>query len=175
MKTIKLLVVTSVTGVILASSFAVPAYAWHPEVKITKYVQNHTTSGDMKDANDAENAVATKPGDTIKYTMVIENPASPASNGYNDLYFTKMIDKLPAGVELVSDPLKREINEDLGVLKPGQKITKEYTLKVTSNQDGDVINNEVCVTGNSEVNDAPRKDCDIAVIKVSVPQPPKTP
>ena len=175
MKTTKFLIISGATGVILANGFTTPAFAWHPEVKITKYVQNQTAGGEMKDANDNANAVATKSGDTIKYIMVIENPAQPASDGHNDLHFTKMTDKLPTGVELVSDPSKREIKEDLGILKPGQKITKEYVLKVISNKDGDVINNEACVTGDSEVYDAPRKDCDNAVIKVTVPQPPKTP
>jgi uncharacterized repeat protein (TIGR01451 family) len=175
MKTIKTIATLSIASIVLAGSFAAPAYAWRPEIKVTKYVQNQTIGGEMKDANDAASAVATKPGDTIKYTIVVENPASPASNGHNDLHFTKLTDTLPAGVELVSDSSKREITENLGVLKPGQKITKEYILKVNSNKNGDVVLNEACATGDSEVKDAPRKDCDIAVIKVNVPEPPKTP
>jgi uncharacterized repeat protein (TIGR01451 family) len=179
MKSLKLLAVASVTGVVLAGSLSGTVYAWHPEVKITKYVTNVTANGQMADANDTASAVATKPGDTIKYTIVIENPAKAAQNEWNDLHFTKMTDKLPAGVELVSDATKRQITEDLGVLKPGAKVTKEYTLKVTSTKDNDVVSNEACVTGDSKVKDAPRKDCDIAVIKVKVPpvvpEPPKTP
>jgi uncharacterized repeat protein (TIGR01451 family) len=175
MKSLKLLAAASVMGIVVAGSLTATTYAWHPQVKITKYVTNVTASGQMADANTAADAVDTKPGDVIKYTMVIENPASPASNGDNDLHFTKMTDALPAGVALVSDPAKTQITEDLGVLKPGQKITKEYTLKVTSAKDGDVILNEACVTGNSEVKDAPRDDCDTAVIKVKVPATPELP
>lgn len=175
MKSLKILALATVSGVILAGSMTATTYAWHPQVKITKYVTNVTTGSAMADANDTSSAVSTKPGDTIKYTMVVENPASPASNGHNDLHFTKMTDTLPAGVELTSDAAKRQITEDLGVLKPGQKITKEYTLKVTSTKDGKVIVNEACVTGDSEVKDSPEKDCDTAVIKVKVPTPPTPP
>lgn len=175
MKTTKLFVAASITGVVLAGGLVAPAYAWHPEVKITKYVQNQTAGGQMKDANEVADAVSTKPGDVIKYTLVVENPAGANAQNHNDLHFTKLVDKLPAGVELVSDAAKREIKEDLGVLKAGQKVTKEYILKVTSTKDGDVITNEACVSGDSEVKDAPRADCDPAVIKVSVPTPPKTP
>lgn len=175
MKRLKIIAFASLTGVVLAGGFTATVYAWHPEVKITKYVTNVTANGDKADANTAADAVNTKPGDVIKYTMVIENPASPASNGYNDLHFTKMTDEVPAGVELVGDPAKRQITEDLGILKPGQKITKEYTLKVTSTKDGEVILNEACVTGDSEVKDSPEKDCDPAVIKVKVPPTPELP
>ena len=175
MKNLKLLATASVTGVVLAGSLSGTVLAWHPEVQITKYVTNVTAGGQMADANDAASAVSTKPGDTIKYTIVIENTAKAADKEYNDLYLTKMTDKLPVGVELVSDASKRDITEDLGILKPGAKVTKEYTLKVTSTKDGDVVTNEACVTGNSKVNDAPRKDCDTAVIKVKVPTPPVTP
>jgi uncharacterized repeat protein (TIGR01451 family) len=175
MKILKLLAVASVTGVVLAGSMTATTYAWHPEVKITKYVTNMTASGQMADANTAADAVNTKPGDVIKYTIVIENPAPAAGNAYNDLYFTKMTDTLPAGVALVSDPAQTKISEDLGILKPGDKVTKEYTLKVTSTKDGDVISNEACVTGDSKVKDSPEKDCDTAVIKVKVPPTPELP
>jgi uncharacterized repeat protein (TIGR01451 family) len=171
-KNLKLFVIASLTGVVLASGFTATTYAWHPEVKITKYVTNVTTTGEKSDANTTGTAVSTKPGDIIKYTMVIENTASPAGNGHNDLHFTKMTDNLPAGVELVDDTSKRSIVENLGILKPGDKITKEYTLKVTSATDGAVITNEACVAGDSEVKDAPRSDCDKAVIKVKVPVTP---
>ena len=177
MNNVKIAAITVLAGTLLAGSFTATTYAWHPEVKITKYVTNVSTSGEQTDANTTGTAVSTKPGDTIKYTMVIENPASSASNGHNDLHFTKMTDELPTGVELVNDTSKRKIVESLGVLKPGDKITKEYTLKVTSTKDGDVIINEACVSGDSEVKDAPRSDCNKAVIKVKVPPvtPPKNP
>lgn len=175
MKSLKMLAIASATGLVLAAGVVAPAYAWHPQVKITKYVTNQTAGGQMADANNAASAVGTKPGDVIKYTIVVENPAPAASREHNDLHFTKLTDELPAGVELVSDPSKRNIVEDLGVLKPGGKVTKEYILKVTSQKDGDVVTNTACVSGNSKVKDAPRSDCDPAVIKVSVPEPPKTP
>lgn len=178
MKNLKLFTLALTAGIVIAGSFAAPAYAWHPEVKITKYVTNQTAGGVMTDANDTENAVSTKPNNLIKYTMVIENTAPPAGNGHNDLHFTKMTDTLPVGVQLNDDATKRHITEDLGILKPGQKITKEYLLKVTSTKNGDIILNEACVTGDSEVKDAFRKDCDVAVIKVTVPpvvMPPPTP
>ncbi len=179
MKSLKVLALSGITGVVMAGSVTATVFAWHPQVKITKYVTNVTAAGQMADANDAASAVATKPGDELKYTLVIENPASPSSDGHNDLYFTEVTDTLPAGVALKNDASKREITEDLGILKPGQKVTKEYVLKVTSTKDGDVISNEACVTGNSKVNDAPRQDCDVAVIKLSVPpvvsESPKTP
>jgi uncharacterized repeat protein (TIGR01451 family) len=175
MKNLKMLAFAGLTGVVLAAGVVSPAYAWHPEVKITKYVQNQTAGGQMADANDAGSAVSTKPGDVIKYTFVVENTAKPASREYNDLHFTKLTDQLPTGVELVSDPAKRNIVEQLGVLKPGDKVTKEYILKVTSTKNGDVVLNTACVSGNSKVNDAPRSDCDPAVIKVNVPIPPKQP
>lgn len=170
----KKLLTPVVVGVALAGVFAAPAYAWHPQVKITKYVTNQTAGGQMADANDAASAVGVKPGDIIKYTIVVENPAAPASDSHNDLYFTKLTDSLPAGVELVSDPADREITEDLGVLTPGQKVTKEYLLKVTSQTNNDVVVNKACVSGDSKVKDAPRKDCDEAVVKVTV-TPPVTP
>ncbi len=173
MKTVKLLAVSAVTGVVLAAVVAAPAFAWHPELKVTKYVTNITANGEMADANTSETAVSTKTGDTIKYTIVVENTAPAADKGYNDLHFTKLVDELPDGVELASGDDK--IVEELGVLKPGDKVTKEYTLKVTSEKDGDVIFNEACATGNSEVKDAFRKDCDKAVIKVTVPPAPEEP
>lgn len=169
MKTVKLLVISALTGVALAASTVAPAYAWHPEVKITKYVTNVTDKGEMADANNAADAVQTKPGDIIKYTIVVENTAGPASNAHNDLYFTKMVDELPDGVELVSDPKVRKITEHLGILKPGDKVTKEYTLKVTSTKDHDNIHNKACASGDSKVNDAPRNDCDMAFIRVNLP------
>ncbi len=175
MKHLKLGLASGVAGVMLAVGVTAPAFAWHPEIKITKYVTNVTEGGQKEDANDASKAVKVKPGDIIVYTIVVENPAKPAKNEYNDLHFTKMTDNLPEGVELVDNPAKRQIVEDLGVLKPGDKVTKEYKLRVTSKKNGDVIRNEACVSGNSKVKDAPRKDCDPAVIKVKAPSKPVPP
>jgi uncharacterized repeat protein (TIGR01451 family) len=173
--TTKLLATAGVTGVVLAGAFTGTAAAWHPKGVITKYVQNQTTNGQMSDANTTATAVSAKPGDTLKYTIIVENKGAAASNGYNDMHYTKMTDTLPAGVELVSDPTKRTINEDLGVIKPGQKVTKEYIVKVTSQKDADVIENKACFTGDSEVKDQPQKGCDPAIIKVTVPPKPEEP
>lgn len=176
MKYLKLLAIAGVTGVVLAGLTSHPVYAWHPEGQIIKYVQNQTTSGVKSDANTTAEAVGTKPGDLIKYTIVVSNVGDPAQNGYNDMHYTVMTDELPAGVELVSDPSKRKITENLGIIKPGQSVTKEYILKVTSTKNADVITNKACFTGDSEVHDNHQEDCDPAVIKVTVPpKPPELP
>lgn len=179
MKSIKLLAVSGVAGVVMAGAMVSPAFAWHPVAKITKYVQNQTTGGQMADANDAGNpdVVFAKPGDTLKYTIVVENVGEADARGYNDLTGTVMTDELPDGVALASDTAKRAITENLGTLKPGQKVTKEYVVKVTSTKDHDVIKNEACVDGDSAINDNKQHKCDKAFVKVNVPpkteQPPK--
>lgn len=174
MKKSMLLATTAVTGVALAASVAAPAYAWHPEGKITKYVTNVTDNGKMSDANTSKDAVSAKPGDTLKYTIVIANTADNAKDNYNDLAFVKMTDSLPAGVELVSDASKRAISEDLGTILPGKSVTKEYTVKVTA-KTGMNIENKACFTGDSKVKDNPKQGCDTANVKVTVPPTPVTP
>jgi uncharacterized repeat protein (TIGR01451 family) len=161
MKVSKILAIASVTGVVVASAGATPAFAWHPEGKIKKFVQNQTTGSAQSDANDTGSAVAAKPGEILKYVIEVRNDG--ASGKSNEMHFTKLTDTLPAGVELVSDPSKRQITEDLGVIAPGKKVTKEYLVKVTSNKDGDMIKNEACFTGDSEVKDNPQKGCDLAM------------
>jgi uncharacterized repeat protein (TIGR01451 family) len=148
--------------------------AWHPKGVIVKYVENTTTASAKSDANDAAHAVAAKPGDVLKYTIVVSNTGAADSKGYNDMAKTVMTDTLPAGVELVSAPSTRAISENLGLVKPGQSITKEYLVKVTASKDG-VIENKACFTGDSTANDNPQKGCDVADVKVSVPETPKTP
>lgn len=168
MKVSKLLAVASVTGVVAASAIATPALAWHPKGMIKKSVQNQTTSSPLSDANDAATAVAAKPGDILKYVIEVRNDG--AAGKTNEMHFTKLTDTLPAGVQLVSDPQKRDITEDLGVIKPGEKVTKEYLVKVTSSKDADLIENKACFTGDSEVKDQPQKGCDVANVKVNVPK-----
>lgn len=168
MKVFKILAIASVTGVLAATAFATPALAWHPEGKIKKFVQNQTTGSALSDANDAGSAVAAKPGEILKYVIEVSN--SGANGKTNEMHFTKMTDTLPAGIELVSDPGKRQITEELGVIAPGKKVTKEYLVKVISAKDGDVIKNEACFTGDSEVKDNKQDGCDIANVKVSVPK-----
>lgn len=165
-----------VSGVVLASAIATPVAAWHPKGQIKKSVQNQTTNSAVSDANTVQTAVSSKPGDVMKYVIEVSNTGQASSNGHNDMHKTVLKDTLPAGVELVSNPAQRDITENLGVLKPGQKVTKEYLVKVTSKTDKSVITNKACFTGDSEVNDAPQSGCDPAVITVTVPpKPPETP
>jgi uncharacterized repeat protein (TIGR01451 family) len=180
MKASKILAVATVTGVLAATVgtnvFAAEVLAWHPKGVIKKSVMNQTTGSELADANDAASAVAAKPGETLKYVIEVRNDAKASDKNWNDMYFTKLTDTLPDGVELVSDPAKRQITEDLGVLKPGDKVTKEYLVKVTANKVV-TIENEACFTGDSEVKDNPQKGCDTANVKVSIPpkeEPPVT-
>jgi len=160
--------VSAAVAVVVAASNVASVYAWHPEGKITKSVQNQTTGSALADQ------VSAKPGDVLKYVITIKNTAGPAEKHYNDLAFIKMTDKLPAGVELVANPAQRTISEDLGTLLPGKSVTKEYVVKVVSSvKDKQVIKNEACFTGDSVVKDNPKKGCDTADVKVTVPEKPK--
>jgi len=76
---------------------------------------------------------------------------------------------------LVSNPAQRTISENLGTLKPGQKVTKEYLVRVTSTRDKDVVTNKACFTGDSTANDNPQSGCDPAVVTVTVPPVVKEP
>lgn len=174
MKATKILAIASVTGAILAGAVAPSAYAWHPKGVIKKSVQNQTSASQLSDANDAGSAVAAKPGDTLKYVIEVRNDG--AAGKTNEMHFTKLTDALPEGVQLMSDPTKRTITEDLGVIAPGQKVTKEYLVKVTAAKDG-TIENKACFTGDSEVKDQPQNGCDVALIKVTTPpkEEPKQP
>lgn len=178
MKVARIAAVAVTTGAIVLG-IASPLAAWHPEGVIKKEVQNQTANSALSDANTAAAAVAAKPGDVLKYVVTVSNIGKPASNGHNDMVKTVMTDTLPVGVELVSAPAQRQISENLGRLKPGESVKKEYLVKVTSTTNGAVIANTACFTGDSEVNDAPQKDCDDAVVKVNVPpvvnEPPVTP
>jgi uncharacterized repeat protein (TIGR01451 family) len=173
MKVSKVLVLASVTGVVAASAIATPAFAWHPKGVIKKSVQNQTTGSALSDANDKNTAVAAKPGDTLKYVIEVSNIGTIGTS--NEMHFTKLTDTLPAGVELIANPSSRAIAEDLGVIKPGEKKTKEYLVKVTSTKDGALIENKACFTGDSEVKDNPQQGCDVADVTVSVPKIPEQP
>lgn len=176
MKVSKILAIASIVGVVVASASTVHASAWHPKGAIHKSVQNQTTASALSDANDTGSAVIAKPGDILKYVIEINNTG--AAGDSNEMHATKLTDILPAGVQLISDPAKRQIAEDLGVIIPGQKITKEYLVKVVSAKDGEVIENQACFTGDSKMKNKPQEGCDVANIKVSIPkeQPkPETP
>jgi uncharacterized repeat protein (TIGR01451 family) len=170
MKVTKILALASIAGIAAAGIMTAPALAWHPKGVITKYVQNQTAGGELVDANDKDSAVNAKPGDTLRYVIEIRNSGEKNDKGSNDMYFTKLADTLPAGVELISDPAKRQITEEIGIIKAGEKVTKEYLVKVTSTKDADLIKNEACFTGDSQVKDNPQKGCDIADVTVTVPK-----
>lgn len=165
-----------VAGLIVAASLAVatPALAWHPKGTIIKKVQDITTNSALVDANDANSALAVNTGDTLKYVITVSNVGAPDSKGYNDMAKTVMTDTLPAGVVLVNGG-GNTITENIGLIKPGQSVTKEYLVKVTAAQDGTVVTNKACFTGDSTVNDNPQSGCDNAVVKVKVPKTPETP
>ncbi|HEX8762560.1 MAG TPA: hypothetical protein VF733_02260 [Candidatus Saccharimonadales bacterium] len=168
MKVTKILALASLTGVIAAGAITTPALAWHPKGVIKKSVQNQTSGAALADANTTGTALAAKPGDILKYVIEVSNTGSNSTQ--NEMHFTKLTDALPAGVQLVSDPAKRTIAEDLGVIKPGAKVTKEYLVKVVSEKDGDVIENKACFTGDSSIKDNPQSGCDVALTKLSVPK-----
>lgn len=175
MKSLKLFAAAGVASVVIAASLSGTTYAWHPKGKIVKQVQNVTQSSTLEDANDQNSAVAANAGDTLKYVITVSNVAGAANNNWNDMAFIVLKDTLPAGVELVSDASKRQITENLGTLKPGKSVSKEYLVKVTSATNGDVITNKACFTGDSEVKDNPQSGCDDAVVKVTVPEVPEEP
>lgn len=164
-----------VVGAALALSVATPVLAWHPKGTIIKQVQNVTSASALADANTAAAAVAAHPGDTLKYVVTVANNGDADAKGYNDMVNTVVTDQLPAGVELVSNPSQRMLSFDLGRIQPGKKVSKEFTVKVTSNKDGDLIDNQACFTGNSEASDNAQKGCDTAKVTVSVPPVPVTP
>lgn len=178
MSKLKAFAVSTAVGVSAFAMVAIPtgAFAWHPEGKIVKKVQNVTQKSELSDANDASSAVSAKPGDILTYVITVSNEQTQ-DDGKNDMVNTVLTDTLPAGIELVSNPATRTINENLGTIKPKQSVTKQYQVKVTSDKDGDVITNKACFTGNTAVNDNPQQGCEVAVVKVTNPvvTPPVTP
>lgn len=161
---------SAVTGVVLAFAMVATAAAWHPEGQIKKYVQNVSENSTVQDADSANEAVQAKTGDTLKYVIEIKNVAAPAQNEWNDMHYIVLKDTLPEGVELISDPSKRQIVENLSMLEPGEKHTKEYLVRVTSDINDDVITNKACFTGDSKVKDNKQSGCDDAVAEVFVPK-----
>jgi uncharacterized repeat protein (TIGR01451 family) len=173
MKVSKVLVSAGLIGVVSIASLASTAYAWHPKGIITKKVQNVTTGSVLSEADTQSAAVVAKPGDTLKYVIEVSNIGATDSKGYNDMAKTVMTDTLPAGIELVSNPAQRQISENLGTIKPGKSVTKEYLVKVTSKTAG-AIENTACFTGDSTANDNPQHGCNPAVVTVTIPEVPVT-
>jgi uncharacterized repeat protein (TIGR01451 family) len=173
MKVSKVLLSAGLIGIVGLASLASTAYAWHPKGIITKKVQNVTTGSVLSEADTVGAAVAAHPGDTLKYVIEVSNTGAADDKSYNDMAKTVMTDTLPAGIELVSNPAQRQISEDLGTIKPGKSVVKEYLVKVTANTAGS-IENTACFTGNSTANDNPQQGCNPAVVTVTVPEVPVT-
>lgn len=177
MKKVYLMLAASVvTSALVFGGLTGTAAAWHPVGKIDKKVQNVTINGTAEDADTDASAVAATSGDVLKYIVKVWNEGQPHDQGYNDMVDIVVTDKLPAGVELVGDPTKRELKETIDRLRPGESKTFEYTVKVTKGDDG-YVKNTACFTGDSEVKDAHQEGCNDAVIKVkkTPPQIPQTP
>lgn len=165
-------IASTLLGTALALGFSSTALAWHPQGTITKTVQDVTTNSAVSAATSASTALTVSSGDTLSYSVVIANGAAPAANHDNDMASTVMTDTLPAGTELISNPAQRQITENIGTILPGNKVTKTYSVKVTSVTEGTVITNTACFTGNSVVNDNPQQGCSTVVVKVHVPPTP---
>lgn len=185
-KQLSLVSATTLTSVVLAGSIVAPALAWHPQAEITKSVQDVTSNSQTVSAMAAVNinsktdnqtaaqVITVAPGDTLKYVVVVNDPAPAASNKYDDLANVEVSDTLPSGVQLTnSTPLNDAIND----LAPGQSKTYEYDVKVTDQTDGDELTNKACVTGTSSNNDVTGLEaCASVTVKVKVPvQPTPTP
>lgn len=168
MKSNKVLLSATIVAIATVSA---TAFAWHPEGKIIKKVQNVTTGSVLSDADDKNSAVATKPGDELRYVIEVKNVAKPADKNYNDMVKTIVTDELPAGVELIGNPAQRKFTADLGRLKPGESKTAEFKVRVTAAK-ADYITNTACFTGDTEVNDNPQKGCNPAVVNVTIPAVP---
>ncbi|HYH75276.1 MAG TPA: hypothetical protein VD735_04935 [Candidatus Saccharimonadales bacterium] len=168
MKATKVLVVSGLAITMLAAITA-PVFATEePTTTIKKSVQNQTTNGALSDANTLNDAVTVKTGDILKYVIEIKNNADKSDEDKNTLSSGKLVDGLPAGVELVSDPSKREVTEDFGTIKPGDTITKQFLVKVTAGKDGEAIENRGCFTGQYAQQNKPVSSCESAFVKVSL-------
>src|SRR5689334_13491464 len=98
MNVTKVLVTTGIIGTLTIAGLTTTAFAWHPKGVITKKVQNVTMSSVLSEADTVAQAVAAKPGDTLKYVIEVRNDAAPADKNYNDMVKTVMTDTLPAGI-----------------------------------------------------------------------------
>jgi uncharacterized repeat protein (TIGR01451 family)/LPXTG-motif cell wall-anchored protein len=169
----------TVTGISATAALVLltgAALAWHPNGKITKGVTNVTAGGTaVSSADTTGTAVTAKPGDTLKYTIVISNNGAAHNQGWNDMGSTKLVDTLPAGVELVGG----SITENIGVVAAQKSVTRVITVKVKADaKDGQIIDNKACFTGEATNNEAGKhqEGCDHAIVKVKVtPTPTPTP
>lgn len=178
MQTLKKLIATGATSVAIAAAVASPVLACHPQGKIVKTVMDVTTSSADVDANTEGDALTVNQGDILTYTVTVSNQEKElGKNGEDQMVNTILTDTLPAGVELVSDASKTTIQDNLGNIKAKGSVTKQYQVKVTSDQDGAVLTNRACYTSTSKLgNKYNQNGCDVAIVKVHVPEkPPVTP
>jgi len=177
MKKVSILATAGLASLLAFAAMTLPVYAGQPQAQgtISKAVQNQTTGSTISDANDAATALAAAPGDTLVYTITVENNSSADGNGNNDMLNTKLTDTLPTGVELIGNAAQRTITADLGTVTPGQTVVKTYTVKVTSNTEGDVITNKSCFSSDNKTSANIQQGCDTAVVRVKVPAPAPVP
>jgi len=174
MKISSVLLSAAFIGAVTILTVSQSALAWHPQGVVSKKVQNISTGSALVEADSTSTAVAAKPGDTLKYVVTISNNGAADDRGYNDMAKTVMTDTLPAGVALTTNASQRTISETIGTIKPGQSVTKEYTVKVTAGTNS-TIQNTACFTGNSTANDNPQRGCNSAFVTVTVPKTPTVP
>ncbi len=173
MKSAKILAQSGIVGLGLATLIVAPVFACHPNGVINKTVEDVTTSSGLQHANSNTSALVVNSGDTLQYVVTVSNTGAAASNGDDDMLNTVLTDTLPSGVSLVSDPSETTITASLDTIKPGQKVTETYEVKVTSDQDGAYLTNKACFVGKSGDNNVnPQSGCDIAIVKVHVPPTP---
>ncbi len=177
MNTIKKFIATGATSVAIAAAVASPVLACHPQGKIVKTVMDVTTASKTVDANTTGAALEVNQGDVLTYTVTVSNQETLAGkNGEDQMVNTVLTDTLPAGVQLVSDPSKTTVTDNLGNIKAKSSVTKQYQVKVTSDQDGAVLTNKACYTSTSNLgNKYNQNGCDVAIVKVHVPEKPVTP
>jgi uncharacterized repeat protein (TIGR01451 family) len=151
----------------LAAYMTLPALAVEqPSTLFTHKVQNQTTNSETVDANSADQALTAKNGDVLKYTVTLSNTAKATIEDDAELINGVITNSLPAGIELVSDPQKRTISENLPAIKAGRSVTKQYLAKVTG-KEGDVITSKACFTAKYTNKSDNQAACDDAVIKVA--------
>ena len=177
MKSIKMLATSGVTAVAIAATIASPVLACHPQGKIVKNVQDVTLNSASVEANTEASALIVNKGDILTYTVTVSNQETvTGKNGEDQMVDTKLTDTLPKGVELASDPAKTTITENLGNIKAKGSVTKQYQVKVTSNEEGAVLTNKACYISTSKLGSKYNQSgCDVAIVKVHVPETPVTP
>ena len=176
MKKVTLFTNATVISIIATTMIAAPAFACKPVGSIVKSVQDQTTNSATATSNSTTNALTVNSNDSLLYTITVKNSGAPESNGDDDMLNVQLTDTLPSGVQLVSDSSQTKISESLGTIKPGDSVTKTYSVKVTDDTNGAVLTNTACYSGGSMDNLDNQSGCDTAVVKVNVPAPtPTTP